>query len=315
MSLIRLKKQKIKNNTFYCPFERGAFVLFFCRKYYIELMTKIGAHVSISGGIIEAPGRAQALECETFQCFTRSPQGGPAPEITQALAADFKLQMAGAGFDTFYIHAPYYINLASLDPRIRHGSIKVLREELERGSVLGAGYVMTHLGSHTGQTLEGGLVKVSEAVARALESYIGSTQLLLEIAAGTGNIIGDTFEELAVILEKIKKMPGFGGICFDTCHAFASGYDFRTKEGARKMLQEFDKKIGLKYLKLAHVNDSKVDLGGKRDRHEHIGEGFIGRDGIASILNTPEFKKIDWLLETDDSGREGDIEILKKIRT
>ncbi|MDO8676519.1 MAG: TIM barrel protein, partial [Candidatus Azambacteria bacterium] len=102
--------------------------------------------------------------------------------------------------------------------------------------------------------------------------------------------------------------------CFDTCHAFASGYDFRTPETTRQTLKEFDEKIGLEYLRLTHVNDSKVDLGGKRDRHEHIGDGFIGRNGLAIILNTAEFRKIDWLLETDDLKRQADIEILKEIR-
>lgn len=273
-----------------------------------------------------APKRAKDLGCETFQCFTRSPQGGPAPMLTQSVIANFKSQMKKCGFETFYIHTPYYINFASLNPRIKHGSIRVVREELERGSALGARYVMTHLGSHTDQTVEDGIAKVADAIAQALDGYQGTTQLLLEIAASTGNIIGDTFDEIGKILKQLglpaqphlavqpPSGAGFRGVCFDTCHAFASGYDFRTAEEAGNVLEEFDKKIGLGYLKLAHVNDSKVDLGGKRDRHEHIGDGFIGKTGITNILTTPEFRKIDWLLETDDSKRENDIKILKEIR-
>jgi deoxyribonuclease-4 len=276
---------------------------------------RIGVHVSVAGGIVNAPKRASDLGCETFQCFTRPPQGGPAPELTESQVSNFKSEMASFGMETFYIHTPYYINLASLEPRIRHSSIKVLREELERGSMLGAGYVMTHIGSHTDQTLEEGAAKVIKSVNEILENYEGTTKLLLEIAAGSGNIIGDTFEELASIVKEVKKSPGFGGICFDTCHAFASGYDFRTPDLAKKMLANFNKKIGLEWLKLSHINDSKVDLGGKRDRHEHIGDGFIGQEGMAAILNTPEFRQIDWLLETEDSKREKDIEILKKIRS
>ncbi len=217
--------------------------------------------------------------------------------------------------ENFYIHTPYYINLASLEPRICHGSISVVRDELERGSVLGAKYVMTHLGSHTGQTLEEGLEKVASGIQKVFEDYHGETKLLIEISAGTGNIIGDTFDELSMITKAVKKFPGFGGVCFDTCHAFASGYDFATKESAEKMLSEFDGKIGLEYLKLTHVNDSKFGLGAKKDRHEHIGQGFIKEEGIAAILNTPEFRRIDWILETEDNGRERDIEILKKIRS
>lgn len=274
-----------------------------------------------------APQRAHDLGCETFQCFTRSPQGGPAPLLTQREITNFKLQMTNFGIETFYIHTPYYINFASLEPRIRHSSIKAVREELERGSMLEARYVMTHLGSHTGQTVEGGITKVANAVRQILDGYNGATELLLEIAAGTGNIIGDTFDEIGEILRQLGLPTGkglarptfvsqkLGGVCFDTCHAFASGYDFRTAEGARNVLEEFKKKIGLGYLKLAHINDSMVDLGGKRDRHEHIGDGFIGIEGIASLLKTAPFQKIDWLLETKDSKREEDIRILKQIRS
>ncbi len=277
-------------------------------------MSKIGAHVSIAGGIVNAPKRAHDLGCETFQCFTRSPQGGPAPGLTKTVVEEFKVQMAEFGMDTFYIHTPYYINFASAKTRTRKVSIRIVREELERGSILGAGYIMTHLGSHTGQSLKEGLQKVSDAVKEILEGYTGKTGFLMEISAGTGNVIGDTFEEIAFILKQVKRLEGFAGICFDTCHAFASGYDFRTTKKSKEMLKEFDKKIGLKYLKLSHINDSKVDLGGKRDRHEHIGDGYIGKEGMASLLTTPEFKRIDWLLETKDSKREADISALKEIR-
>ena len=262
-----------------------------------------------------APKRAHDLSCETFQCFTRSPQGGPAPELSPTIIASFRSQMREYGMETFYIHTPYYINFASLEPRIRHGSIKVVREELERGSLLGARYIMTHLGSHTGQTIEEGITKVADAVKQILDGYTGTTGLLLEISAGSGNIIGDIFEEVAEILKQAGRTAGLAGICFDTCHAFASGYDFRTPEKAQSVLKEFDKKIGLEYLKLAHVNDSMVDLGGKRDRHEHIGDGFIGIDGMTVLLTTLPFQKIDWLLETEDSKREEDIKILKKLRS
>jgi deoxyribonuclease IV len=277
-------------------------------------MSKIGVHISIAGGIINAPKRAADLGCETFQCFTRPPQGGPALQITPGIAEEFRREMKKYNIENFYIHTPYYINLASLESRIRYGSIKVVREELERGSILGAKYVMTHLGSHTEQTLEEGLGKTTSGIQKILEGYKGETKLLIENSAGSGNIIGDTFNELSILVGVAKKFPGFGGICFDTCHAFASGYDFMTEESAKKVVYEFNEKIGREYLKLAHVNDSKFDLGAKKDRHEHIGLGFIKKESIAAILNTPEFQKIDWILETEDEGREKDIEILKGMR-
>ena len=219
------------------------------------------------------------------------------------------------GITTFYIHAPYYINLASLKSNIRYGSIKVLRDELERGSFLEARYIMAHVGSHSEQTAEEGVHKAREALEKILEGYTGSTKFLVEISAGAGSVLGAKFEEVGQIIADVKDAPGFGGICFDTCHAFASGYDFRTTTGARETLNQFDKHIGLKYLKLTHGNDSKFDLGGKHDRHEHIGRGFLGRGGIEAILKTPEFSRIDWILETEDEGREKDVQALKKIRS
>ncbi|MDP3954403.1 MAG: deoxyribonuclease IV [bacterium] len=281
---------------------------------YLKYKPKIGCHVSIAGGIYNAPERAAVLGCETFQCFTRSPQGGPAPVLTPEIVAKFKSEMKRFSFETFYIHTPYYINFASLNPVVRHSSARIVREELERGSMLGAGYIMTHLGSHAGQTLEEGIARVVKGVGRILSGYKGTTKLLLEISAGAGNVIGDTFDEIGAILKEVKNLPGFGGVCFDTCHAFASGYDFSSPDKAKKMLKEFDEKIGLKWLRLSHVNDSKFALGGHKDRHEHIGAGYIGKDGIAAILTSKPFMGIDWLLETEDEGREKDIEKLKEIR-
>lgn len=270
--------------------------------------------MSIAGGIQNAPSRAAQEGCETFQCFTRSPQGGPAPKLTEDVVASFREEMKKAAIERFYIHAPYYINLASLEPRIRHSSISVLRQELERGSLLGASHVMAHPGSYTNQTLGEATEKVQDALARILDGYTGSCTFLIEISAGSGNVLGDTFEEVAGMMQGIQDHPGFGGVCFDTCHAFASGYDFREPAGARDILKQFDKTIGLEWLRMSHVNDSKTDLGGKRDRHEHIGQGFIGRQGLASLLTTPEFGGIDWILETETEGREKDVAALTSIR-
>lgn len=275
----------------------------------------IGAHISIAGGIDKAPARAAEQGCETFQCFSRSPQGGKAPELTDALVEHFKSEMKAHKLATFVIHAPYYINLASLKGNIRYGSIKVLREELERGSILGASFVMAHIGSHSDQTLKEGIVRSQDAIQKILDEYKGTTEFLIEISAGAGSVLGDTFEEIGEIIKPIKKMRGFGGVCFDTCHAFASGYDFRTADGARETLEQFDKHIGLEHLRLTHVNDSKFDLDQKRDRHEHVGKGFLGREGLAHILTTPAFSHINWILETEDLGREADIIALKEIRS
>ena len=274
----------------------------------------IGAHVSIAGGVQNAPERAHALGCETFQIFTRSPQGGPAPELTTEVVAQFRGAMETYGVERFVIHAPYYINLASAKPKIRMSSVRVLREELERGSTLGASFVMAHPGSHAGQTYEKALERVQTSVSRILDGYSGSCGFLLEIAAGTGSVMGDTFREVADMMEHARDLPGFAGVCFDTCHAFASGYDFTDPAKAATMLQEFDNTIGLEWLKVTHVNDSKVPLGERKDRHEHIGKGHIGKKGLASLLSTPSFSRIDWILETEDVDREADVNALRNIR-
>jgi deoxyribonuclease-4 len=173
---------------------------------------------------------------------------------------------------------------------------------------------MAHPGSYKDQTLEEATEKVQDALAKILDGYAGSCKFLVEISAGSGNVLGDTFQEVADMISKSKGHPGFGGVCFDTCHAFASGYDFRTPEAAKRVLEEFDSIIGLEWLKMSHVNDSKTDLGGKRDRHEHIGQGYIGQEGLRTILTSPAFRAIDWILETESEGRLEDVQALKSIR-
>src|SRR3989338_7929863 len=161
---------------------------------------RIGTHVSIAGGIWKAPFNAAAVGAECFQIFSRSPHGGPVKPITKEIQKQFKEEMAKYKLDTFYIHAPYFINLASAKNNIYYGSISVIREELERGSLLGCRAVITHLGSFGDLTDKEGLEKVIVAAVKIMDGYTGSTQLLLEISAGAGRIVGDTFEELASIL-------------------------------------------------------------------------------------------------------------------
>src|SRR3989344_3803236 len=164
-------------------------------------MSKIGCHVSIAGGIWNAPKNAADLGCEVFQMFTRSPQGGVAPKIDAEVVKKFKEEMVARGQKDCYIHAPYYINFASAQQKTREASIRVIREELERGSLIGAKYIMTHLGSSKDFSRQEALKLVAEGVKKIMKGYKGSTEFLLEISAGAGNVMGDTFEELHQILE------------------------------------------------------------------------------------------------------------------
>src|SRR5947209_2569632 len=159
-------------------------------------MFKVGCHVSMAGGIWNAPKNAADLGCETFQIFTRSPQGGPAPKLDEETVEKFKAEMKKYKFDQFVVHCPYYINFGSLKPQTYHGSSAVIRQELERSSLLGAQYVMTHLGTAKDLGQEKAFEQTKKGLVKVLEGYEGSAQFLLEIAAGAGEVIGDTFEEL-----------------------------------------------------------------------------------------------------------------------
>lgn len=276
---------------------------------------KIGAHVSAAGSLTLTPQRAKEIGCECFQFFSRSPQGGKASIITPEIAQEFKANMKQYDQENCYIHGPYYINFASLTSRIYNGSINIIREELERGSLLGVKYVMFHPGSYKESGPENGLKLVCDGLKQVLDGYHGSTDLLIEMSAGAGKVIGDTYEEIDKIINSKQLKKYHLGICFDTAHAYASGYDLSTKKSVEKTFAGFDKILGIKNLKLIHANDSKVELNAKKDRHENIGQGKIGLVGFQSIVNFAKKHKIDLILETPDlDQRAQDIITLKSMR-
>jgi len=273
-----------------------------------------GAHVSIAGGLPNAPLNAAKIGCEVFQMFTRSPQGGYVAPLDRGVVAEFKKNCKENSLKEWVVHTPYFINFASGNNRIRHGSIKVVREELERASLLGTKYLMTHLGSYKDLGHDVGLEKLVSGLKEMLTGYKGETQFLVEIASGSGEIIGDQFEEIAEIIHH-KELKKFKiGVCFDTQHAFASGYDLRTAVAVKETFTKLDKKIGLANLKMSHCNDSKTELGSRRDRHEHIGEGQIGLEGFKAMIKSEQLKNINFILETEHDKVEEDLEILKKFR-
>ena len=274
---------------------------------------KFGAHVSIAGGIDKAPARAHIIGCECFQIFTRSPRGGKPPSLKKNLVDAFLKSCAEYKLTDYYVHTPYYINLASEKEQLRSSSIAIIREELERSSIIGARYVMTHLGSSRGTNRAGAVKMVTESLNRLLDGGDGlSAELLLENTAGQGDTIGDTFEELAEILSGIDHP--WVGICIDTAHLLASGYDIRTRPALRKTLDELSSMIELDRVKLLHGNDSKVALGEKKDRHEHIGKGKVGKGGFKAIVNDPTLKNLNMIVELPPDGVAGDIELLKQMR-
>jgi deoxyribonuclease-4 len=270
----------------------------------------IGAHISIAGGIQNAPERANALGCEVMQIFTRSPRGGKAPALTNSIREEFESLKLKFKIKEVYIHTPYYINFASLDNRIRHGSTSIVRDELERGSLIGAKYVMTHLGSAKGMTHDQSIQKVIEMLQKTLENYSGETKLLLENSAGAGEIIGSSLSDLKIIIAGVKN-KSIAGICLDTQHSFASGYDWRD---FKKTIARIEKELGLKNIKLIHANDSLTDFDSKRDRHAHIGEGKIGKEAFQNIVAFAKENNIDLILETEHNKVTEDIKLLKSFK-
>jgi deoxyribonuclease-4 len=280
----------------------------------------IGLHVSAAGGVRETPARAVETGSEVFQFFSRSPRGGTPPPLKKEEIKVFRQQVRRHRL-TAYIHTPYYINLASLERRIFWGSVHVVRDELQRGSLLGVKYVVTHLGS--AKDMKGKSRRAMEnaalrRVVRGLREVFRvekklTTRLLIEIAAGAGMIIGSNFEQLRYVLRALGR-PDVG-VCLDTCHLFASGYDLRSPAALQNTMNQFRRIIGLRHFKLAHANDSAGQLGEHRDRHAHIGEGQIGQDGFRAILQHPDWRRVNFVVETPhDSKEKKDVAILKTLR-
>jgi len=277
-------------------------------------MSKIGAHVSAAKGVFNAPLNAVAEGLETFQMFSRPPQSFNCPPLPPADVKQFLANVKEAGFKNYYIHAPYLINLASAKNSLRHGSITMLKQELERGTQLGVTGVMFHTGSSASQPDRASAVEAAKKSLNAiLEGYKGTCKLLIENAAGT-SAMGSTLAEVGDLLSSIKKYKDKIGVCIDTQHAFGSGIDWRTKKNVDDFVKEFDAKIGLKNLVVFQVNDSKVPFDSHKDRHEHIGQGEIGAAAFGYLLNHSKLKHLDFILETEPDGRPADIQLLKKLR-
>lgn len=280
---------------------------------------RFGAHVSAAGGLWKAGPAGKELGCEVIQIFSRSPQMFAAKPISDEDALKFRESMKAHDIKDVYIHAPYIINLASSKNTTRFGSSKILRDELDRGTQLGAKAIMFHPGSAKDVGREEGIDAVIKGLDRIMDGYEGTCQLLIEISAGAGEVMGDQFEEIAAFIAGAKRGKEIG-VCFDTQHAFASGYDLRTKEAVDQTFADFDHIIGLNKLIASHCNDSKVDFEAHKDRHQHLGHGFIGADAFKYIVNHPKLQHIDLILETpfDDEkepgSREEDIALLKKFR-
>jgi len=275
---------------------------------------RIGVHVSIAGKIYEAIDRAEEIGCETIQMFSRNPRGWHVAEIDPKDAAEFKRRRKEAGIFPVLVHIPYIINLASPDDKLAKRSVDAYIDDLKRTDQLGAEYFVTHLGSHVGTGEDAGIKRFAANINKILKSYTPKCMILLENTAGSGNNLGYKFGHIKRIISGVKKKEKIA-VCLDTEHAYGAGYDVATKKGLDAVLKEFDKTVGLDKLKAIHYNDSKVELGSRVDRHEHVGKGRIGKAGMKRIITHPKLKDLPFIMETPKNNPKDDIMNIKTARS
>lgn len=258
----------------------------------------LGAHMSIAGGIHKAPARGTRVGCGVIQVFTQNSNQWRGKMPTDGEAALFREQWEAAGLHEIVAHDIYLINLAAPPGETRDKSLAAFREEMERCARLGIGMIVMHPGAHLGDGEETGIRRICEAFDRlipAVPEFAGV--ILLETTAGQGTSLGHTFEHLAAIIAGTA-FPDRFAVCFDTCHAFAAGYDFTTGEGYRRVFAEFDRLVGLDRLRCFHLNDSRKGLNSRVDRHEHIGRGMMGLEPFRLLMNDGRFTTVPKILET-----------------
>jgi len=276
----------------------------------------IGAHMSIAGGLDQALVRGKSIGCTTIQIFTKSNRQWAAKKLTDDDIEKFKKTQKEFGISPVVAHSSYLINLGSPKKDISEKSTDALAIELERCEALGIPYLILHPGSCLTSSEEECIKQIAQNLNKVFQRAPGKTMVLLETMAGQGSIIGYKFEQLAQIIKLTKNKKRIG-VCLDTCHVFAAGYDFRIKKKYEDMWKEFDKTIGLKKLKVIHINDSGRDLGARVDRHTDIGKGKIGLEGFKLLFNDPRFFDIPKLLETpkDLADDKRNINTIKKLLT
>jgi deoxyribonuclease-4 len=270
-------------------------------------------HVSISGTIDQAADRARDLGCDTFQMFTRNPRGWKYKKLDRGEVEEFRRKVASYNLTPVVAHMPYLPNLSSPKKLIYTKSVKSLGGELNRCGALGIPYIVTHLGSHLGEGSDVGLEKIVSAINHALSENANDVMLLLENTAGTKNSMGSSFEDIKKIINRVGEKERVG-ICLDTAHAYAAGYDLHSPRGVKDTLGRFDSVLGLESLKVVHLNDSQVGLGSGRDRHEHIGLGYIGDQGFRALFKQEAVRNLPFIMETPIDERGDEKENMRRAR-
>ncbi len=278
-------------------------------------MPKFGAHMSIAGGLEKAFDRGLSVGCDAIQIFTKSSNQWRARPLSEAQIEAFRRRQAETGMPVV-AHSAYLINIGTPKPDLWEKSLEALQVELERCEALGIPYLVLHPGSHTGSGEEAGIAQVARALSELHRRTPGfRSRIALEVTAGQGSNLGYRFEHLARIIEATEEGEERLVVCFDTCHAFAAGYDLSTPEGYEATFEAFDRVLGLERLVVFHLNDSLHPLGSRKDRHAHIGQGKIGLEGFRRLVNDPRFRDHPMLLETPKGPEmKEDVENLRVLR-
>lgn len=279
---------------------------------------KIGCHVSIAGGIDNSVVRAGELGCNTMQIFSKNASTWREKILKEDEVENFRENLKNSNINSVFIHTSYLINLASPSDELYLKSINAFIEEMKRADLLlDDPYLIIHPGAHTGAGEEYGIQRIIRALNIILEKSTDlnlKTMILLEDTAGTGTHLGYTFYQLKRMIEGAKDRKKIG-ICFDTCHAFTAGYNLSHQEGIEKTLEELEKYIGLDKLKVIHLNDSKFPLGSRKDRHMHIGKGYIGLEGFRVLVNHQYLKNLPFILETPKNDEEDDLKNINLVKS
>lgn len=278
---------------------------------------KIGCHLSASGGYLAMAQTAVSIGANVFQFFTRNPRGGAAKPIDKSDVAAFLKYAEENAIGPILAHAPYTLNAAGAEPRVREFAESVMADDLERLELTPGAMYNFHPGSHVGQGAEEGIALISGMLSRILSKKPYSTTVLLETMSGKGSEVGRNFEEIRAVIDATESALGGGrilGVCLDTCHVWDGGYDIVNDLDG--VLAEFDRVVGLGRLKAIHLNDTMNVLAAHKDRHEKLGKGKLGLDAIARIVNHPKLRDLPFYLETpcDLQGYRDEIALVKKLR-
>ncbi len=285
-------------------------------KGHLFNMIRLGAHMSIAGGLHLSLERGESIGCRAIQLFTKSSNQWKARPLKENEIEEFFFLRKKYNISPLVAHDSYLINLASPVNDLWEKSVNAFRIEIERCKILNIPYLVMHPGSHTGSGTEAGIKRICSALNLLLKDYgnSGFPVICLETTAGQGTGIGSSFEEIREIYENTEVKSRIG-VCLDTCHIFAAGYDITTKNKYEETFSLFDEIIGLDKLKVIHVNDSKKPLGSRVDRHAHIGKGFIGLDGFGFLVNDPRLNHLPYILETPKGpDLKEDVENIKILR-